>query len=152
MKTKKPTFKDATDLGKNLREVDLEEMRANFKNNVEKAVQKSYLAGLNTGSVYGFYTEEDEIFAMCGVLPFSEQTSDFGIVWLLCTDKVEQHAISTYREIKKLLAKHKAQFPMMGNIMLEGSSNRGFVERLGFTFEDTTLEVGDNTFWRFTNG
>ena len=101
---------------------------------------------------YALYTDDDEPVAVCGIGDLYPEQKDFGTVWLLCTDKINFHAVDSIKTLKKLLSLHETEYGILTNIMPVGSPNRKFVEKFGFVFydnEDEILHFNGNKFWKF---
>ena len=56
--------------------------------------------------------EEGNVFAIGGVV---EEDTDIGAVWMLCTERVEQHKIMFLRFTKRLLEDYLKRYAVLGN-------------------------------------
>ena len=135
-------LRDLAYLGSNLREVDLDEVIAlGHENPISSVIDCAKSSDVK----YGLYIE-DELVAACGIASYD---GVFGLAWLLCTDDVVKKPIWVFKTVKELLLNHVNDYECLGNIMPEGSSNRKFVEKLGFNFVPDNMEYNNQTFERF---
>jgi len=135
-------LRDLVHLGSNLREVDADEVIAlGHENPISSVIDCAKSSDIK----YGLYID-DEIVAACGIASYD---GVFGLAWLLCTDKVANKPVWVFKTVKELLLRHTDQFEGLGNIMPEGSTNKKFVERLGFNFAPDNMEYNNQTFERF---
>ena len=135
-------LRDLAHLGSNLREVDLHEVTAlGHSNPISSVIDCAKSSDVK----YGLYID-DEIVAACGIASYD---GVFGLAWLLCTQDVAKKPLWVFKTVKNLLLNHVNDYEGLGNIMPEGSSNRKFVEKLGFNFIPENMEYNNHTFERF---
>ncbi len=76
------------------------------------------------------------VFAVGGVAR-KTLMSDTGLIWLLCTDEVEECSLGFLRASKSILSRVDKEYDRLENIVdVENVSTIKWLSWLGFTFED----------------
>ena len=79
-------------------------------------------------------TADDLPIAMLGTAPV-ELIPDFGSIWLLGTEEIEEHPVALLRLCKKILPRLMTPYDMLFNLMdVRNELHVKFVKWLGFTF------------------
>ena len=140
------TDDEVMEFAKNLRLADRDEIRLMSKTPADAI----FTSAEATRYLYGVYNNAGKPLGICGISDRGDK--DNAIVWLLSTPLVSNHPIEFSKIIKNLLYQHETEYSTFSNIMPVGSSNRKFVESLGFIFfdaEDELIEYNGHKFMRF---
>lgn len=131
----------------NIREADLLELKALFKDKYKEEFLKICL---NNNSLIYFPTLDGKNPLMIGGVVLRKDASElkFGQVWLLCTNLVEKNKISAFRYIKERIEEFKIEFDVLFNYIYKSNFRALlWLNLLGFSSLD--LKNPDYKFFYF---
>lgn len=89
--------------------------------------------------------DNDAVYAIGGVQEVVEDDYKLNIVWMLCTDKVEQHQIAFLRATKDLLATYLDKYTHLANwVWLGNEQHVKWLKWLGAQFFDIQQQNGED--------
>ena len=115
----------------NLREQDLEEVQAIWKDNWQDEVLKS-IKGKKT---LVLFSNENPI-AMGGFVPVQDNEIKIAIVWLLCSKFVNNNKLLLYKVLQEEIQKAEKEYDLMFNYIYKSNFEaKKWLRGLGFKFD-----------------
>lgn len=128
--------KDVLYILENLREDDLEEVKAvhgaNWKEKVFTDIMKTEFDIL-----LGCTKDGDVPVCMGGAWRIENNPEGIGVIWMLCTDEIKNHKICLLRELKKEFEKYDEKFWFLYNIIWHKNNfAKNWLRWMGFKFDN----------------
>lgn len=127
----------------NLRQQDLEEVQAIWKNNWREEVLKS-IQGKKTLVLFS----KNLPIAMGGFVPVKDKNIEMAVVWLLCSRFVYFNKSLLFKALQKEIQKAEAKYSLMFNYIYKSNFEaKKWLKRFGFKFDNPKpvgLKVKDN--------
>ena len=116
----------------NLRQQDLEEVQALWKENWKDEVLKS-INGQKTLVLF----EKNIPIAMGGFVPIKDKNLRIAVVWLLCSCSVYSNKSLFYKVLKDEIKKAENKYDVMFNYIYKSNFEaKNWLKRLGFQFDN----------------
>ena len=139
MKVKQMTIKHFMDFMNHKRPADIKEVE------IMAELNFGDIPVLDYADAKVLVDDDDNVYAIGGVQEVVEDGYKLNIVWMLCTDKVEQHQVAFLRAAKKLLVMYLDKYTHLANwVWLGNEQHVKWLKWMGAQFFDIQQQNGED--------
>lgn len=129
---------DVMELAENMREADIEEVRATIGLGPLEAVSVGFM---QSDDPRALFNPEGELVGIVGIVPIVPNSS--GSIWFLSTPALEKGYGTVFKWALEWLDEQQALYPVLHNVVAESNVvHRRLLKHLGFKFLDPIDNYG----------